>query len=359
MLFAGGLVMMATSTRVTAYLQAFGASNAELWGGIGRIVGPMLIAFAMFEYPPRKPEPDDGRLRTDWTQLVIPHVGFLGITALFAYHALHDRPWHPFIIAALVLMVVLVTSRQIIAMRAQRLLTQRLNWAQLPERTLVAGEALARWTAPNGMQVPPETFVGTAESAGLGAALDALILERVVDEVESAGLAVDIHVNIGAARLGNPDFERNVRGTLERHRISSDRLVVEITETAPIVDLSDAAAQITRLKAAGVKVALDDFGTGYNSLTYLHTLPVSMVKLDRILAVGTDPDRDLALYRSVIGLCESLGLSVAAEGIETPDQADAVLSAGCHLMQGYLFGPPAPLSELVGDWAPAARSYRS
>jgi EAL domain-containing protein (putative c-di-GMP-specific phosphodiesterase class I) len=221
---------------------------------------------------------------------------------------------------------------------------------QLPERKLVAVEALARWTAPNGMQVPPETFVGTAEAAGLGAALDALILEKAVSDVEAAGLTVDIHVNIGAARLGNPDFERNIQRTLERHLIPRGRLVVEITETAPIVDLADAAAQILRLKAAGVKVALDDFGAGYNSLTYLHVLPVSLVKLDRSLADGPDPERDLALYRSVIGLCESLGLGVAAEGIESSEQAEAVLSAGCRLMQGYFFGRPAPLSDIVRDW---------
>jgi diguanylate cyclase (GGDEF)-like protein len=221
---------------------------------------------------------------------------------------------------------------------------------QLPERRLVAVEALARWKAPNGMQVPPETFVGTAEAAGLGAALDALILEKAVSDIKAAGLTVDIHVNIGAARLGNPDFEQILMRTLERHVIPRGRLVVEITETAPIVDLAHAAAQIARLRSAGVRVALDDFGAGYNSLTYLHALPVSMVKLDRSLVAGLNPERDLALYRSVIGLCDSLNLGVAAEGIETSSQADAVLSAGCRLMQGYLFGRPAALNDIVRDW---------
>ena len=157
---------------------------------------------------------------------------------------------------------------------------------------------------------------------------------------------VDIHVNIGAARLGNPGFEQRVRQTLARHRIPPNRLVMEITETVPIVDLADAAAQIRRLNALGVKVALDDFGAGYNSLTYLHALPVQIVKLDRSLAVGADPERDLALYRSVIGLCDALGLEVIAEGIESAAQAEMVYSAGCRLAQGHLFGIPVPIAEL-------------
>jgi diguanylate cyclase len=217
---------------------------------------------------------------------------------------------------------------------------------RLPEGTPVAVEALARWTAPNGMRVSPETFVGAAEAAGMGAALDALVLDLACREIASAGLDLDIHVNVGAARLGNTGFDENVRRTLERHRIDPRRLVVEITETVPIVDIPDAAAHIRRLNDFGVSVALDDFGTGYNSLTYLHTLPIRIVKLDRSLAVGEDPARDLALYRSVMKLCDDLGFNVIAEGIETAAQADIILAAGCRFAQGHLYGRPVPISEL-------------
>lgn len=223
---------------------------------------------------------------------------------------------------------------------------------QLPEGKLVAVEALARWSAPNGIHISPETFVAVAEAAGLGAALDALVLDMACGEVEAAGLGMDIHVNMGAARLGNPGFEQHVRHTLARHRILPSRLVMEITETVPIVDLADAAAQIKRLNALGVKVALDDFGAGYNSLTYLHALPVQIVKLDRSLIVGADPERGSQLYRSVIRLCDSLGLVVIAEGIESAEQAETVNRAGCHLAQGHLFGSPVPISELGSPAAP-------
>ena len=216
----------------------------------------------------------------------------------------------------------------------------------LPEGTPVAVEALARWTAPNGIHISPEAFVAVAEAAGLGAVLDAMVLDMACGQVEAAGLDLDIHVNIGAARLGNPGFEQLVRQTLARHRIPPGRLVMEITETLPIVDLADAAAQIKRLNTLGVKVALDDFGAGYNSLTYLHGLPVQIVKVDRSLVVGGDPARDVALYRSVIGLCEALNLVVIAEGIETAGQAETVYNAGCRLAQGHLFGTPVPITEL-------------
>ncbi|MET0475933.1 MAG: EAL domain-containing protein [Mycobacterium sp.] len=219
---------------------------------------------------------------------------------------------------------------------------------RLPLATPVAVEALARWTAPNGMQIPPQTFVSVAEGAGLGAVLDAMVLDLACREVQEAGLMLDIHVNIGAARLGNPAFEELVVRTLNRYGIEPGRLVLEITETLPIVDISEGAAAIARLGAMGVKTALDDFGAGFNSLTYLHALPVNVVKLDRGLAADADPDRSLALYRSVVGLCTALGLDVIAEGIEFQVQADTVRAAGCQLAQGYLFGRAVPMSQLSG-----------
>jgi len=133
---------------------------------------------------------------------------------------------------------------------------------------------------------------------------------------------------------------------LARYGITPSRLVLEITETVPIVDLAHAAVQIARLNALGVRVALDDFGAGYNSLTYLHALPVQLIKLDRSVAAGAEPDRDVALYRSVIGLCDALGLDVIAEGVESTAQAERVAAAGCRMLQGHLFGRPMPIADV-------------
>lgn len=218
---------------------------------------------------------------------------------------------------------------------------------RLPDGAPMAVEALARWTAANGIDISPETFVADAEAAGLGAELDALVLDIVCADVRSSGLELDIHVNIGAGRLGTPGFERQVRDVLHRHSIPRGRLVLEITETEPIADLDRAATQISRFGDLGIRVALDDFGAGFNSLLYLHCLPVHIVKLDRTLASGGEPGRDFTLYQSVIKLCDDLGLDVIAEGIETSEQADMVCRAGGRLGQGHLFGRPVPLGELT------------
>lgn len=217
----------------------------------------------------------------------------------------------------------------------------------------VAVEALARWTTRDGTVVSPETFVRAAEGAGLGAELDALVLDLACREITTAGLDLTVHVNVCASRLGAAALERSVGSALERYRLPPSRLVVEITETVPVPDLAAGAAAIRRLQELGVRVALDDFGAGYSSLTVLHALPVDLIKLDRALTTGVQPERDAALCRSLVGLCAELELDVVAEGIETAEQASLVTRAGCTTAQGYLYGRPAPLSALTLSAIPA------
>jgi len=227
---------------------------------------------------------------------------------------------------------------------------------RLPDATPVAIEALARWTAPNGTEVQPDAFVAAAEAARLGATVDAMVLDLACSEIRAAGTDLVLHVNIGAARMSSPEFERQIRRTLSRHDMAPSQLVLEMTESVPVVDLAKAAAQITRLKAMGVNVALDDFGAGYNSLTYLHALPVQIIKLDRGLAVGSEPDRIVTLYRSVIRLCAELGIGLIAEGIESTAQAEMTYAAGCRLAQGHLYGHALPIADLaLSLGAPAPR----
>ncbi len=217
---------------------------------------------------------------------------------------------------------------------------------RLGDETPVAVEALARWTAPDGTQIPPHSFVRAAESAGLGAELDALALDLACREITAAELELTVHVNICASRLGTETLERSVTAALARYRLPADRLVVEITETVPVLDLTAGAEAIRRLQALGVRVALDDFGAGYSSMTCLHALPVDLIKLDRALTTGVQPDRDVALCRSLLSLGAELGFAIVAEGIESADQAELLGEAGCTLAQGYRFGRPGPLSAL-------------
>ncbi|WP_439382964.1 putative bifunctional diguanylate cyclase/phosphodiesterase [Amycolatopsis lexingtonensis] len=223
---------------------------------------------------------------------------------------------------------------------------------RLPDAAPVAVEALARWTTRDGTSVSPETFVRAAEGAGLGAELDALVLDLACREITAAGVDLTVHVNVCASRLGAAALEQSVSASLARYGLPADRLVVEITETVPVPDLTAGAAAIRRLQDLGVRVALDDFGAGYSSLTVLHALPVDLIKLDRALTTGVQPDRDAALCRSLVGLCRDLEVAVVAEGIETAEQAELVTKAGCPTAQGYRFGHPAPLSSLRLSAAP-------
>jgi diguanylate cyclase (GGDEF)-like protein len=229
---------------------------------------------------------------------------------------------------------------------------------RLGDGETVAVEALARWSHPVTGPVDPDVFVTVAERAGLVAALDDFVLDRSCADAARLtaryGHAVDVHVNVSAARLGRPELEAAVGRAVASHGIPADRLVLEITETSRMTDLTAAGAAVARLRKTGVRVALDDFGSGFNALAQLHALPVDVVKLDGgLTGLGEQPNRAEALCRSVLGICAGLGVSVIAEGVETTDQADALARLGCELGQGYLFGPPSPLGELPAA-APSA-----
>jgi diguanylate cyclase (GGDEF)-like protein len=224
---------------------------------------------------------------------------------------------------------------------------------RLTDGATVAVEALARWTDPVHGPIDPDVFVTVAERTGLVAAIDDFVLDRTCADAaalaDTYGRPIDVHVNVSAARLGQPGLEEAIVRALERHTVRPSRLVVEITETRRIPDLPRAAAVAARLREYGIRIALDDFGSGYNALAQLHSLPVDIVKLDSTLTdMDIAPERAGALCRSVLAICAELDVLVVAEGIETPAQAQALASLGCPLGQGYLFGQPRPVHRLVG-----------
>lgn len=229
---------------------------------------------------------------------------------------------------------------------------------RLSDGATVAVEALARWTLPAGGAVHPDVFVTVAERTGQVAAIDNFVLDQACADGSRLALVygrpIDVHVNVSAARLGQPGLEEAVRAALARHNLPPSRLIIEITETHRIGDLPAAAAAATRLRALGPRIALDDFGSGFNALAQLHSLPVDIVKLDSTLTdVDVAPDRAGALCRSVLAICTELNITVVAEGIETLARAAGLSALGCPLGQGYLFGQPGPLHRLKPPAIPA------
>ena len=220
---------------------------------------------------------------------------------------------------------------------------------RLNDGTVVAVEALARWTHPSLGPVSADMFIATAEEIGLIRLVDDFVLDRACRDAAAfrgPWASIAVHVNTSAARLGRPEHEETVRAAVLRHGLTPHRLLLELTETAPLPDLSAAAGAVQRLGRFGVRFALDDFGTGYNALAQLHAMPVDEVKLDRSFTLA-DGGRSEAICRSIVSICAGMGVTVVAEGIETDRQAATMAALGCRYGQGHRFGLAGPLHEVA------------
>jgi EAL domain-containing protein (putative c-di-GMP-specific phosphodiesterase class I) len=215
---------------------------------------------------------------------------------------------------------------------------------RLPDARPVGVEALARWHDEELGVVAPGEFIPIAEETDLIGPLGTFVRRRALRDVPHlpvADRAVDdlsLWVNVSAGELIG-GFADAIVSELRAVDIDPRRLTLEITERVALHPRDAAAAQLAELRTLGVGVALDDFGTGFTSLTQLHALPLTHVKVDRAFTtelVGDGAERVRPLVRGVIQLAHSLGLLVVAEGIETPAQLDIVRELGADLAQGHL-----------------------
>ena len=217
---------------------------------------------------------------------------------------------------------------------------------------LLGAEALVRWQHPRRGLMLPDDFINIAEETGLIISLGRWVLEAACTQLaawsaEPEMARLFLSVNISARQLHDKRFVRNVLEAVERSGADPTRLKLELTESMMLDDVGDTIAKLKALKVHGVGFSLDDFGTGYASLTYLKRLPLDQLKIDRsfVQDMLTSP-RDAAIARTVVELGRSLGLTVIAEGVETWAQRDLLAEYGCHVFQGNLFGPPAPMEAL-------------
>jgi len=159
---------------------------------------------------------------------------------------------------------------------------------------------------------------------------------------------LSIAVNVSARQFRHPDFAEQLLTVLRQSGANPYRLKLELTESMLLSDFEEVIARMTELRSIGVGFALDDFGTGYSSLSYLKQLPLDQLKIDQsfVRDVLTDPN-DAAIARTILTLAASLDLNVVAEGVETVGQRDFLMQCGCKAFQGYLFGRPVPVSQLV------------
>jgi diguanylate cyclase (GGDEF)-like protein len=217
--------------------------------------------------------------------------------------------------------------------------------------TVVQVEALVRWRRPDGQSVSPADFIPIAERSSLIIELGQRVLELVARQLaEWSGdplmSRLAVTVNVSARELLSADYVDRVRATLARHGVDPAQLMIEITETAVLDDMSLASSQLRALNALGVKVAIDDFGTGYASFAQLAALPVHAIKIDRSFTANLDNETQRALASLMVQAGRTLELDVVAEGVEDHTQLACVTEMGCILGQGYLFARPAPADEL-------------
>ncbi|WP_459165276.1 EAL domain-containing protein [Bounagaea algeriensis] len=215
----------------------------------------------------------------------------------------------------------------------------------------VAVEGLLRWTHPEHGAVSPGEFIPIAEESELihpiGAHMLHTAAHQLAAERERHELDVRLNANLSPRQLDDPHLQTVIQQALDVASLPATALCLEITEEAIMRDPAEAAHVLRRLHALGVWLAIDDFGTGYSSLAQLRHLPLDILKIDRsfLTDLGTSPDLE-AIVTSIIAMAHALGLTVVAEGVETPTQLHLLTHLGCDKGQGYHFGKPVPIDEL-------------
>ncbi len=227
----------------------------------------------------------------------------------------------------------------------------------LHTETMVGMEALVRWHHPGRGLLLPSEFIALAEDSGLILRLGAWVLREACRQGalwqsrraaagRNPGL-LNISVNVSAQQLADSTFPRMVASALSESGLDPDRLWLEITESTLMSTGDASVAALSALRGLGAHLEIDDFGTGYSSLSYLKRLPVETLKVDQSFVDELDTDvDDVAIVRAIVGLGDSLGLAIVAEGVERRAQANALMALGCTIAQGYLFGFPQPAAAL-------------
>jgi diguanylate cyclase (GGDEF)-like protein len=227
---------------------------------------------------------------------------------------------------------------------------------------ITALEALVRWEHPEHGLLAPDRFLPLAEQTDLIDTLTHWVLDAALSRIQyltDRGLDVAVAVNVSARSIVRQDFAREVIEALERHDVPPERLIVEVTETALLIDPARAAEVLARLADAGVTVSLDDFGQGQTSLGYLSRLPVQELKIDRSFVTDMHENpAHAAIVRSIVDLGHNLAMRVVAEGIETEAVLDTLRDCGCDVAQGFFLARPMPADSLEAWLAATGKQSR-
>lgn len=216
---------------------------------------------------------------------------------------------------------------------------------------VIGAEALARWYHTSQGFIAPAQFIPIAEQAGMIHALGLAVLRDACGVLQRWAVTPDcenwtVAINVSVYQFRERSFVDDVLAVLRSTRANPALLKFEITESILVTDVEATIQTMDALRAHGIAFSLDDFGTGYSSLSYLRRLPLTQLKIDQSFVRDALTNANAAaITQTIIALGDSLGLSVLAEGVETPEQHEFLQHHGCNAYQGFLFGKPTPIAR--------------
>ena len=239
------------------------------------------------------------------------------------------------------------------AIERQEFLIEYQPIVSLADGSLRGFEALVRWQHPDRGTVAPTVFIPMMEETGLIVALGAWVIAQACRQLknwhERFGQfpSLGVSINVSGTQFAKADLVAEVEAALRETNLPGRCVTLEITESVMMVNADAAAATLRELRARGASISVDDFGVGYSSLSQLHRFPIDSLKIDRsfLQRIGGE-ERDAEIIRTIVTLGHNLGLTVTAEGIETPLQLARLRTLGCESGQGYLFSKPLSVERV-------------
>jgi len=231
---------------------------------------------------------------------------------------------------------------------------------RLADEAITGAEALLRWDHPTRGLLQPTDFIPLAEAAGLVGALTRRVLQLAVADAahwRDGGRDLRIAVNLSAHDLADVTLPAFIDQLLQANNLPADRLMLEVTETAFMLDVDTGAELLDALARRGITVAIDDFGTGYSSMARVAALPARELKIDKCFVDELDAPGSAAVVRATIELARDLGMRVVAEGVETHDQVERLIALGCDDAQGFWFGRPMTAEQFENHAAALASEF--
>ncbi|WP_114696721.1 GGDEF and EAL domain-containing protein [Motiliproteus coralliicola] len=247
-----------------------------------------------------------------------------------------------------------------VALTAEELCLHYQPKVNMKSGEVIGMEALIRWQHPLEGLLSPARFLPLIEDDPLNIEVGDWVLQQAMAQCahwHAQGLSLVVSINVSALQIQQSDFVEKLATLLQAYpTLPAHRLELEILETSTLNDISQTSRVIRQCRALGVKVAIDDFGTGYSSLTYLKRLPADTLKIDQSFVKELRADSDnLAIVEGIMGLAKAFQREVIAEGVETTEQGQLLLSLDCQQAQGYAIARPMPADQVPGwisQWHP-------